>query len=61
MFYEQVKEYFVRKFKKPGPIKQAIRDLVNRFQRTRNIADEERSGRQPTAQDRVQIIDEAIN
>ncbi|GFU19536.1 hypothetical protein NPIL_219191 [Nephila pilipes] len=45
MSHKQVREDFVRKFKKPDPSRQAIRDIVNKFQRSGNFADENRSGK----------------
>ncbi|KAJ4445525.1 hypothetical protein ANN_12205 [Periplaneta americana] len=48
MTYEQVRQDFERRFRKPGPTRQAIRDLVNKFQRTGNSADEKCSGTSTT-------------
>ncbi|KAJ4445023.1 hypothetical protein ANN_06822 [Periplaneta americana] len=55
-----VRQNFERRFRKPGPSRQAIRDLVNKFQRTGNVADEERSGRPATTPQTVQAIQDAI-
>lgn len=54
MSYEEDRKDFVRKFKKPVPSRQAIPDLVNKFQRTGNVADVECSGMPPTAQDTIE-------
>ncbi|KAJ4425735.1 hypothetical protein ANN_27931 [Periplaneta americana] len=45
--------------RKPGPSRQAVRDLVNKFQRTGNVADEERLGRPATTPQTVQAIQDA--
>ena len=43
MTYVQTRADFARKFRKPGPTRLAIMNLVNKFQRTGSVADEERS------------------
>lgn len=59
MSYEQVKEDFVRNGSKPVTSKQAIRDAVNKFQRTRNTADGKCSGKPHSVQNRLQAIEDA--
>lgn len=58
--YEQVREAFTRRFRKPAPTRKNIRTLVNKFQRTGRVDDEERSGRPSTSQETVLRIQEAI-
>ena len=58
--YEQVREAFNRRFQKPAPTRMNIRTLVNKFQRTGRVDDEERSGRPSTSQETVLRIHEAI-
>ena len=41
MKYEQTRADFARKFRKPCPTRLAIKNLVNKFQRTCSVADEE--------------------
>lgn len=43
--YIEVQQAFTRKFHKPGPTRANVRLLLNKFQRTGNVADETRSGR----------------
>ena len=45
MTYEQTRADFARKFRKPDPTRLAIKNLVNKFQRTGSVADEECPGR----------------
>ena len=42
MTYEQTRADFARKFRKLGPTRLAMKNLVNKFQRTVSVADEER-------------------
>ena len=58
--YEQVREAFTCRFRKPAPTRMNIRTLVNKFQRTGRVDDEERSGRPSTSQETVLRIQEAI-
>ena len=58
--YRQVREAFQRRFRKPAPMHQNIQMLFNKFMRTWSLADEQRSGRPPTYQERVENIREAI-
>ena len=53
---EQTRADFARKFRKPGPTRLAIKNLVNRFQRTGSVADEERPGRPDVPPDTVQNV-----
>ena len=41
MMYEQTRADFTRKFRKPSPTRLAIKDLVNKFQRTCRVASRE--------------------
>ena len=58
--YRQVREAFQRRFRKPSPTQQNIQMLVNKFMRTGSVADEQRPGRPPTSQGRVETIRDAI-
>ena len=58
--YRQVREAFQRRFRKQAPTQQNIQMLVNKFMRTGSVADEQRSSRPPTSQERVKTIREAI-
>ena len=58
--YQQVREAFQRRFRKPVPMQQNIRMLVNKFMRMGSVADEQRSGRPPKSKERVETIREAI-
>ena len=58
--YEQVREDFTRKFRKEGPSRQAIKDLVNKFKRTGSVLDEQRPGRPSSSQATVQSVNDAI-
>ena len=51
---------FQGRFRKPAPTQQNIQMLVNKFMRTGAVADEQRSGRPPISQERVDTIREAI-
>lgn len=58
--YIEVQQAFTRKFHKPGPTRANIWLLLNKFQRTGNVADETRSGRPSVPEVTVQRIREAI-
>lgn len=60
MTYEQVRTDFARRFRKTGPTRLAIKTLVNKFQRTGSVADEERPGRPAITPDTVQSVQDAI-
>ena len=60
MTYEQTRTDFARKFRKPGPTRLAIKNLVNKFQRTGSVADEERPGRPAVPPDTVRNVQDAI-
>ena len=60
MTYEQTRADFARRFRKPGPTRLAIKNLVNKFQRTGSVADEERPGRPALPQHTVQNVQDAI-
>ena len=60
MAYEQTRADFARKFRKPGPIRLGIKNLVNKFQRTGSVADEERPGRPAVPIGTVQNVQDAI-
>ena len=60
MTYEQTRADFVRKFRKSCPIRLAMKNLVNKFQRTGSVADEERPGRLAVPPDTVQNVQSAI-
>ena len=60
MTYEQMQADFTRKFRKPGPIRLAIKNLANKFQHTGSVADEERPGRPAVPPDTVQNVQNAI-
>ena len=60
MTYEQKRAVFACKFRKPGPTRPAIKNLVNKFQRTGSVADEERPGRPAVSPDTVQNVQNAI-
>ena len=59
MTYEQTRADFARKFRKPGPTRLAIKNLVNKFQHTGSVADEEHPGRPAVPPDTVQNVGEA--
>ena len=59
MTYEQMRAEFVRKFRKPGPTRLTIKNLVNKFQ-SGSVADEERPGRPAVPPDTVQNLQDAI-
>ena len=58
--YEQTRADVARKFREPGPTRLAIKNLVNKFQRTCSVADEERPGRPAVPPDTVQNVQDAI-
>ena len=58
MTYEQTRADFARRFRKPGPTRLAIKNLVNKFQRTCSVADE-RPGRPAVPPDTVQNVQDA--
>ncbi|PSN48236.1 hypothetical protein C0J52_03592 [Blattella germanica] len=60
MTYEQTRADFAHRFRKPGPTRLAIKNLVNKFQRTGSVADEERPGRPALPQHTVQNVQNAI-
>ncbi|PSN31519.1 hypothetical protein C0J52_23539 [Blattella germanica] len=60
MMYEQTRADFARRFRKSGPTRLAIKNLVNKFQRTGSVADEERPGRPALPQHTVQNVQNAI-
>ena len=60
MTYEQTRADFARKFRKPGPTRLALKNLVNKFQPTGSVADEERPGRPAVPPDTVQNVQDAI-
>ena len=60
MTFEQTRADFARKFRKPGPTRLAIKNLVNTFQRTGSVSDEERPGRPAVPPDTVQNVQDAI-
>ena len=56
MTYEQAREDFARKLRKPDPTRLDIKNLVNKFQRTGSVADEERPGRPAAPPDTVRSL-----
>ena len=58
--YEKVREEFTLKFRKEGPSRHAIKDLVNKFKRTGSVLDEQRPGRPSSSQATVQSVNDAI-
>ena len=60
MAYEQMQADFAHKFREPGPTRLAIKNLVNKFQPTGSVADEERPGRPAVPPDTVQNVQDAI-
>ena len=60
MMYEEARDSFTRKFHKPAPSRHAIKKMVNKFKRTGNVTDEQRTGKPALANETVQRIQEAI-
>ena len=58
--YDAVRADFIRRFRKPGPTNETIRQLVNKFNRTGSVHDDTRSGRPSVPEGTVQRIQEAI-
>lgn len=59
MAHEHVQADFTRKFRKPGPSRQVIRDLENKFKRTGSVVDDRHSGRLATTPKTMQIIQDS--
>ena len=60
MTYERTWTDLASKFRKPGPTRLAIKNLVNNFQRIGSVADEKRPRRPAVPADTVQNVQDAI-
>lgn len=58
--YEEVRNRFERKFRKPAPTRGNIQILVNKFMRTGSVRDEPRTGRPSISVESVEAIQNAI-
>ncbi|KAJ4439904.1 hypothetical protein ANN_08033 [Periplaneta americana] len=58
--YDELRRRFQRKVRKDGPTNKSIWRLLNKFQRTGNVADDSRTGRPSTSPADIDTIREFI-